>query len=163
MLTLISSIAGFLTSGVPKVLEFVQDKSDKKQELEMMRMQMERELTMQNAGFQAKREVAEIEYDRSLVEAEVREVESLHKFSSQLGDGASQWVVNLRASVQPCITYGLFFLLVFIDGYACWYAVETGMEFTGAIETIWTDDTQALWAAIVAFWFGGRQFNTKRK
>ena len=163
MLTLISSIAGFLTSGVPKVLEFVQDKSDKKQELQIMQMQMERELALQSAGFQAKREVAEIEYDRSLVEAEVREVESLHKFSAQLGDGASQWIINLRASVQPCITYGLFFLLIFIDGYACWYAVHTGIEFVTAIETIWTDDTQALWAAIVAFWFGGRQFNTKRK
>ena len=134
MLTLISSIAGFLTSGVPKVLEFVQDKSDKKQEIQIMQMQMERELALQAAGFQAKKEVAEIEYDRTIVESEVREVESLHKFSAQLGDGASQWVVNLRASVQPCITYGLFFLLVFIDGYACWYAVKTGMEFTGAIK-----------------------------
>ena len=84
MLTLISSIAGFLTSGVPKVLEFVQDKSDKKQEIQIMQMQMERELALQAAGFQAKKEVAEIEYDRTIVESEVREVESLHKFSAQL-------------------------------------------------------------------------------
>jgi len=80
-----------------------------------------------------------------------------------LTDGASKWIVNLRASVQPCVTYGLFFLLVLVDVYAMWFAYKQGVQFTTALNNIWDDETQALWAAIVSFWFGGRQFNTKRK
>lgn len=163
MLTLFSSIAGFLTAGVPKVLEFFQDKSDKSHELKILQLQKERELELHAAGLTAQREIAEIEYDRSIVDAQIRESESVYKMTQSLGDGASQWVINLRASVQPCITYGLFFLLVFIDAYACWYAVKTGVEFSAAIQQIWTDDVQALWAAIVAFWFGGRHFRYKNR
>ena len=163
MLTLLSSVVGFLTSGVPKALEYFQDKSDKKHELELMRLQTEREIELQKTGVMVQKEIAEIELDRTVTDARIRESEALYRFSSTLTDGASKWIVNLRASVQQCVTYGLFFLLVFVDAYAMWFAYKQGVEFTTALNNIWDDETQALWAAIVSFWFGGRQFNTKRK
>ena len=53
MLTLLSSLLGFGTSFVPKILDFVQDKSDKAQELKIMALQIEREVSSQgrNDGF----------------------------------------------------------------------------------------------------------------
>ena len=44
MFTLISTALSFLMGGLPKLLDFFQDKSDKSHELELARMQMEREL-----------------------------------------------------------------------------------------------------------------------
>ena len=46
MLTLISTFLGFASSGLPKILDFFQDKSDKRHELELARIQNERELAM---------------------------------------------------------------------------------------------------------------------
>jgi len=42
MLTLLSTLASFLTGGLPKLLELFKDRGDKKHELEMMRMSVER-------------------------------------------------------------------------------------------------------------------------
>ena len=162
MLTLFSSLLGFLTAGVPKALQFYQDKDDKKHELEVMRMQLDRDLELQKSGVMVEKEIAEIELDRAVTEAQIRESEGLYKFSSSLTDGASKWVVNLRASVQPCVTYGLFGLLVLVEVFGMWYAYQVGVDFDTAITRLW-EDHSPLWATIVAFWFGGRQFNTKRK
>ena len=42
MLTLITTVVSFLTGGIPKIIEFFQDKSDKSHELTMMRAPSER-------------------------------------------------------------------------------------------------------------------------
>jgi hypothetical protein len=163
MLTLLSTLLGFASSGLPKLLEFFQDKSDKRHELELMRLQTERELELQKAGFQIQKEVAEINYGSQVVDARIREAEALYAFSSKLNEGASSWIVNLRASVQPVITYGLFALLIAVDAFAAWYAYYSSVSFSETIYMIWSEDTQALWGAIVAFWFGGRQFGNGKR
>ena len=53
MLTLISTICSFLAGGLPKLLEFLQDRGDKRQELELAKMQIERELQLRKLGFDA--------------------------------------------------------------------------------------------------------------
>ena len=53
MLTLLSTLISFLMSATPKILEFFQDRSDKKHELELARMQTERELQLLAAGYAA--------------------------------------------------------------------------------------------------------------
>jgi len=40
MLSLLSTLGGLLISGLPKVLEFFQDKADKKHEMELARRQL---------------------------------------------------------------------------------------------------------------------------
>ena len=49
MLTLFSTLMSFLSGGLPRLLDFFQDKSDKKHELEMAQMQIERELQLKKA------------------------------------------------------------------------------------------------------------------
>jgi len=46
MLSLLSTLGGLLISGLPKVLDFFQDKADKKHEMELARVQTERELAL---------------------------------------------------------------------------------------------------------------------
>ena len=61
MLTLLSTLISFLMSGTPKILEFFQDRSDKKHELDLARLQTERELQILRAVREDRRtqEIAE--------------------------------------------------------------------------------------------------------
>ena len=65
---------------------------------------------------------------------------------------------NFRASVRPAITYGFFFLLVGIDCALVYHGLKNNASFTDMANQLWDDDTQALFASIIAFHFGGRAF-----
>ena len=70
MLTLITNLLSFLMGGLPKLLEFFQDRADKKHELELARMQTERELEMRKAGFEAQARVEEIKTEQLQIQAD---------------------------------------------------------------------------------------------
>ena len=161
MLTLLSTLIGFLSSGLPKVIDFFQDKSDKKHELELARMQTERELEMAGIGYQAQQKVEEIKLEQAQVEGFYAERQSLYQHDIEIGKGAAQWVINMRAMVRPTITFGLFALLVIVDIAGIAYAWAHGADFKVMMDTVWDDETQAIWASIIAFWFGSQAFSKK--
>lgn len=161
MLTLLSTLLGFFSSGLPKVLDFFQDRSDKKHELELARIQNERELQMAERGFLAQQRVEEIKLDQIQVEGFYQERQALYAHDIEIGKGASQWVINLRACVRPAITFGLFALLVIVDIAGIWYAWSTGASFDAMMTQIWDDETQMIWASIIAFWFGSQAFSKR--
>lgn len=169
MLTLFTTLISFLTGGLPKLLDFFQGRQDNKHELEMARLQIERELELRKAGYEAALQVEEIKLDevKLQTESQMRMAElsafatertSMYNHDIEIGKGASRWVINLRASVRPAITFGLFSLLVFVDCFGFYYAIHTGVDFQTAISLLWDDDTQTIWASIVAFWFGTQAF-----
>lgn len=168
MLTLLSTLISFLMGGLPKLLDFFQDRADKKHELALARMQTERELELRRAGFEAQAKVEEIRTDQIQISADVQmaqtqlaERQALYAHDIAIGQGASQWVINMRASVRPAITYGLFLLLVFVDVAGFAYAWKQGVEFTVMLGQLWDDDTQLIWASVIAFWFGSQAFSKK--
>jgi len=57
MLSLFSTLGGLLISGLPKLLEYFQNKSDQKHELALAQVQTERDLAMAAAGFAAQARV----------------------------------------------------------------------------------------------------------
>ena len=158
MLTLISSLLSFLSGGLPYILGFFQDKSDKKHEMEMARLQTERELQMAEKGFVAQQKVEEIHLEQSQVEAQSAERQALYQHDIEISKGASRWVINIRALVRPTITYGLFGLLVFVEIFGFYYAIKTGENFERAMNILWDDETQIIWASVVSFWFGTQAF-----
>lgn len=158
MITLISTLVSFLAGGLPKLLDFFQDKSDKKHELALAQIQREKELEAMKLGFLSQQKVEEIRTDQIALQTAVQERESLYKHDIEIGKGASQWVVNLRASVRPAITYGLFLLFCFVEIAGFYYAVKVGAEFTVVLDQLWNDDTQTIWASVIAFHFGTRAF-----
>jgi hypothetical protein len=161
MLTLLSTLLGFVSSGLPKVLDFFQDRADKRHELELAQLQIERELQMAERGFLAQQRVEEIKVEHAQVEGYYQEKQSLYQHDIEIGKGASQWVTNLRAMVRPTITFGLFSLLVIVDIAGIWYAYEVGASFPQMMEHVWDDETQAVWASIIAFWFGSQAFSKR--
>jgi hypothetical protein len=155
--------------GLPKILDFLQDRQDKKHELELAQMQIQRELEMRKLGFEAQERVEHIHTQQleietksaekqSLVQAQQAEMQAIYAHDTSLNDGTSTWMKNLRASVRPVITYGFFFLLLFIDIGLFAYGWNSGVPFTELAEMLWDSDTQALFASIIAFHFGGRAF-----
>ena len=158
MLTLLSTIISFLAGGLPKLLDFFQDSKDKSHELKIMSQQAEREMLMAERGFIAQARVEEIKNEARFVQAAVSEKLALLNHDIEVGKGASQWVINLRALVRPLITYGMFLLLCAVDGFGFYYAIQTGVQFQDAMALLWDEDTQIIWASIVAFHFGSQAF-----
>ena len=75
-----------------------------------------------------------------------------------MGDGASQWVTNLRSSVRPIITYLFIFLLLFVDIAGMIWAINSGVEFKEAMDIVFSDEEMAIVASIIGFWFGSRHW-----
>jgi len=168
MITLLTTLLSFLAGGLPKLLDFFQDKSDKKHEIALAQMQIERELGLRKAGFEAQARVEEIRTDQLTINAEVstqqialQEKQALYAHDIAIGEGASRWVINARALVRPVITYGMFGLLCFINVFGAAYAWHLGTPFDAVIQTLWDNDTQIIWASIISFWFGSQAFSKK--
>ena len=169
MLTLLSTLISFLMGGLPKILDFFQDKADKLHELQLARLQIERELEMRKLGYEAQERVEHIRSEQlatesaanttqALIGAQQAEIQAIYAHDTSLNEGTSEWMRNLRASVRPVITYGFFFLLLFVDVGLFAYGWHQGASFVELAEMLWDSDTQALFASIIAFHFGGRAF-----
>ena len=161
MLTLVSTILGFASGGLPKVLDFVQDRGDKKHELAMMAANREREIALAKEGFIAQARVEEIKTEQIEMQTQAQEKLAMWKHDMKIGEGASTWVINLRASVRPVVTYIFVGLLVVVDVAGIWYAYSTGVAFAEAMDMVFSDDEMAILAAIISFWFGSQAFNKK--
>lgn len=169
MLTLLSTLISFLMSGTPKLLEFLQDKSDKKHEMEMARLQTERELQMLAAGFAAQAKIEEIKTDQielqttaataqAVIGAQQAEMQALYAHDIEIGKGASQWVVDLRAATRSILTVGFYALLLLIDLGIFIHGYRMDADFNDMANQLWDEDTRIMFAAIITFHFGGRAF-----
>jgi hypothetical protein len=152
---------GFAAGGLPKVLDFVQDRGDKKHELALMAAQRERELALAKEGFVAQAKVEEIKTEQIAMQTQAQEKLAMWKHDMKIGEGASTWVINLRASVRPVVTYLFVGLLIVVDVAGIWYAYSTGVAFAEAMDMVFSDDEMAILAAIISFWFGSQAFNKK--
>lgn len=161
MMTLISTLLGFASGGLPKVLDFVQDRGDKKHELALMAANREREIALAREGFVAQAAVEEIKTEQIAMQTQAQEKLAMWKHDMKIGEGASTWVINLRASVRPIVTYIFVLLLVVVDVAGIWYAYSTGVPFAMAMDMVFSDDEMSILAAIIAFWFGSQAFSKK--
>ena len=161
MLTLISTALSFLMGGLPKLLDFFQDKSDKSHELELAKMQTEREMQMLKEGYIAQARVEEIRTEQIAIQTAEKEREALYAHDIAIGQGASQWVINLRASVRPVVTYLFVLLLIVVDIASIWWAWSSGAAFAESVTLIFDGDEMQILASIIAFWFGTQAFSKK--
>jgi hypothetical protein len=149
MLSLLGSLLGFGTSFLPKVMDFFQDRSDKKHELAVMEVQIRQQ-----------KELADQKLEMVNVEADVREMESLHKSMQPTGVA---FIDGLRGSVRPVITYAFFGLFIFVEVSAYLALTSQGVSGLDAANAVWSEETSALFAAVISFWFGGRAISRARK
>ena len=161
MMTMISTFLSFLAGGLPKILSIFQDRQDKKHELALVAAQKERELALAERGLIAQARVEEIKLEQIQTQTAGEERQALYAHDIEIGKGASQWMINLRASVRPVVTYIFVLELVALNVAGVWYAYTTGIPFAIAMENVFSDDEMAILASIIAFHFGGRAFSQK--
>jgi hypothetical protein len=158
MFTLLTTLISFLAGGVPKLLDFFQDRSDKAHEMDMAKLQTERELQMLKEGYIAQAKVEEIKTEQIAIQSAEKEREAIYAHDIAIGQGASQWVTNARAFTRSFITYGMFILFAFVEIFGFMYAWRTGVDFSIALDQLWDNETQIIWASVVSFWFGTQAF-----
>lgn len=167
MLSLISTLGGLLISGLPKLLEFFQQKADQKHELALMRVQTERELQLAAAGFAAQQRMEEIRTEQVAMETDARMTEAALAHDEKVLEKASRWVANYVGTVRPTVTYIFVFELVAINAFMAWYLwnhaglIQSIDDIIRYSSLIFSDDEMAMLGGIIGFWFGSRQWNKK--
>ena len=150
MLTLLGSLLGFVTSAFPDLLGLFRDSQDRNHELAIL----DRQLEQMKLGHQQRLE--EIE-----VQADIAETKALYRHDKPVG---VVWVDALRASVRPVVTYAFFLLFAGVKGSALYVLIAVeGLVLADALPRIWDPETQALFAAVMSFWFGQRALSRLRQ
>jgi hypothetical protein len=158
VLSILSGILGFATSGLPSVLKFFEQKGDQNHEREMAKIEMERSLAMAEKGFASQEKIEELKTEQVSMDTYTQERVALYKNDEASAEGASTWVVNLRASVRPIITYIFVIILLVVDFVGLYWAIQSGHNYSEAMHIVFSDEEMAILASIIGFWFGSRHW-----
>jgi hypothetical protein len=167
MLSLFSTLGGLLISGLPKLLDFFQNKADQKHELALSRIQVEMQLQMMAQGFAAQERMEEIRTDQVAMQSEAQMTEAALKHDEKVLEKASQWVANYVGTVRPTVTYIFVFELCAINAWIAYYIysrpslVMSVDDLIRLSDIIFSTDEMAMLGGILGFWFGSRSWSKK--
>lgn len=167
MLSLLSTLGGLLISGLPKLLDYFQNKADQAHELKLAALQNERELALAAQGFAAQQRIEEIRTDQVQMETDSKMTEAALKHDEKVLEKASKWVANYVGTVRPTITYIFVMELVAINLFLCYYlwshpqliqSIEDVLKYS---EIVFSSDEMAMLGGIIGYWFGSRGWAKK--
>lgn len=167
MLSLISTLGGLLISGLPRLLEFFQNKADQKHELALARIQIERELALAAQGFAANQKIEEVRTEQVMMQAEAQMTEAALRHDEKVLDRASKWVANYVGTVRPTVTYIFVLELVLLNIFMAIYIwqhpelIRSVDDIVKYSELIFSSDEVAMLGGIIGYWFGSRQWGKK--
>jgi hypothetical protein len=167
MLSLFSTLGGLLISGLPKLLEFFQNKADQAHELKLAALQNERELAMAAQGYAAQLKIEEVRTDQVAMETDARMTEAALEHDAKVLEKASTWVSNYVGTVRPTVTYIFVLELVAINAFMAWYLWNHPGLITNIddvikyADLIFSADEMAMLGGIIGFWFGSRTWSKK--
>jgi len=167
MLSLLSTLGGLLISGLPKLLEYFQNKADQKHELALAQVQTERELQLAAAGFAAQARIEEIRTEQVALQTEADMVQGAQDHDKAVLAKASTWVANYIGTVRPTVTYIFVFELVCINIFLCYYlwqhpglitSIDDVLKYS---DIVFSEAEMVMLSGIVSFWFGSRNWSKK--
>ena len=146
MITLLASMAGFISSLIPEILKYFVDKSDKKHEVQLLEYQMK----IQKLGHSNRLE-------EIIAGGSAEEVRALYKTYKT----GICWVDALNGSVRPVLAYAFFGLYTFIK-FLQYQVIAAAINISDIINILWNVDDQAIFAGIISFYFGQRAVSKLR-
>lgn len=167
MLSLISTLGGLLISGLPKLLDYFQTKQDHKHELDLARVQTERELALAAQGFAAQVKVEEIRTDQIAMQTDAAMTQAALDHDKKVLDKASQWVANYVGTVRPTVTYLFVFELIAINAFLAFYlwshpdmikSIDDVIKYS---DLIFSSDEMSMLGGVIGYWFGSRTWAKK--
>jgi len=150
MISLLGTLLGFGTSIVPEILGYFKQRQANEQELALL-----------EAKAKYAEKLSELKLKELDAQADIAEATSIYQHDQSLDSGS---VVNaLRGSVRPVITYAFFLMFATVKGVTLYAMIGTkGMDLSAGVLAIWDEETQAIFSAIIAFWFGNRAMSKAR-
>ena len=167
MLSLFSTLGGLLISGLPKLLDFFQNKADQRHELALARVQVELQLQMMAQGFAAQERMEEIRTDQIAMQTDAEMTVAAYDHDKKIMDNASRWVVNFVGTVRPMVTYIFVLELCAINAWIAYYVysnprlVMSMEDLIRVSAIIFSTDEMAMLGGIIGFWFGSRSWSKK--
>ena len=175
MLSLISTLGGLLISGLPKLLEYFQNKADQKHELALAAIQTERELALAKEGFAAQAKIEEIKVEQMSLQTQQVEMQTAAQMQGAALEHdkavlqkAAGWASTYVATVRPTITYIFVLELVMINAWLAWYVwyndkmVSSMDDLIKFSDIIFSPDEMSMLGGIIGFWFGSRNWDKKK-
>ena len=146
MITLLASLAGFISSLIPEIMKYFVDKNDKKHEIQILEYQLQ---------------IKQLSADNRLAEIiginNASEVQAIYKTYKT---GIS-WVDALNGTVRPVLAYAFFFIYTFIK-YLQYQIISVTANVSEVVNILLTIDDQAIFAGIISFYFGQRAVSKLR-
>jgi hypothetical protein len=172
MLTIISTIIGFLSSTLPKLFEFFQDKNDKVHELDIMDKQIALAQLKIGGELDAVGIQAASASEIATINAQSAEMVTMY---NNLKTGIS-WIDGLNALVRPMLAIffmGAYFLAMYPHIEMAFELIRNQDSFANhhefisayqeAIKGIWTENDDAIFAGIISFYFGSKFFENYKR
>ena len=167
MLSLFSTLGGLLISGLPKLLEFFQNKADQRHELALARIQTEKELQMLAQGFAAQQKIEEIRTDQIAMQTDAEMTVAAYDHDKAVLQKAAGWVSSYVGTVRPTVTYIFILELCLINAWIAFYVYNNPQlvlnmdDLIRLSDVIFSSDEMAMLGAIVGYWFGSRGWSKK--
>ena len=86
--------------------------------------------------------------------ADIEETKGLYEHDTSIDAG--RFINALRGSVRPVITYLFFALFVSTKVVIMIKVTQSGGDWMQAVDLMFDSETQGLFSAVLAFWFGNR-------
>ena len=137
------ALLGLLTSFLPNLIKYLERGQEYKHEMELIRLKME-----------AAAQGLDHELIVASLKATVDEGKSLRDHDSGL-DG-SKWINDLRAAIRPFLTIFFFLFFVGIKVTVAWIMIQNGAPPELILAAIWDQYTNAIFGAVMGFYFGTR-------
>ncbi len=143
LLAALPAILGALAGMVPALVQLFTLKANNAQQLAMAQLQL-----------QAQKEGVALQVDLANAQADIRQADHIYSFGS--GPSGNRFVDALAIFVRPYITLVFFHLWVLLEVCLFIYGVNSGYDLGQLVKLLWSAETQAMFGAIIGFWFGDR-------
>jgi hypothetical protein len=146
MITLLASLAGFISSLIPEIVKYFNDKNDKNHELRILEYQVK-----------LKKQKFENNLDEVEVSASNAQIQALYKTYKT----GVYWVDALNGSVRPVLAYSFFFIYTYIK-FLQYNLIIISIDINDVFHILWSLEDQAIFASIISFYFGQRALSKLR-
>lgn len=143
LLSALPAILGALAGMVPAIVQLFTLKANNAHALAMAQLQL-----------QAQKDNIALQVDLAGAQADIRQAERIYDFGS--GSSGIRWVDAVAVLIRPFITIVFFTLWLVLEVFLFIYGVNKGFDLGQLVKLLWPAETQAMFAAIIGFWFGDR-------
>lgn len=154
--TLLGGLLGGAFRLTPEILKWIDRKGERTHELAIR----DKAFQLEQLQTQNEQTIAAEKVETAIKTEELKTFQSA--IDSQGTMTQVSWADALSKSVRPIITYWFMALYCASKTAAFMLYLNTAGDFTSAVQQVWTESDQALWAGVLNFWFLGRVFEKQK-